>query len=65
MNLNKTGVTEETLNEQGSNIGELASFVDLALKCAVRVDTRIEAISKLECGQERKSSDDIPVKAKL
>jgi hypothetical protein len=65
VNLNKTGVTEETLNEQGSNIGELASFVDLALKCAVRVDTRIEAISKLECGQERKSSDDIPVKAKL
>ena len=65
VNLDKTGVTEETLNEQGSNIGELASFVNLALKCAVRVVTRTEAISKLECGQKRKSSDDIPVKAKL
>ena len=65
VNLDKTGVTEETLDEQGSNIVKMVSFVDLALKCAVRVDTRNEAISKLECGQKRKSSEDIPVKAKL
>jgi hypothetical protein len=65
INVDKTGVTEETLKEHGSSIEELSSFVELALKHALRVDSRNEVMSKIESGKKRKGSDDIPVKAKL
>ena len=49
----RTGVTEESLKEHGWSITELESFVDKAIKCALKVGHRSEAVDKIGCSKKR------------
>ena len=66
MNIDKSGVTAETLITNGGSLNDLEGFIEQALKFAVKVDHRSEAIEKLDyCGKKRKMTEDNPIKVKI
>ena len=64
-NIDKTDLTEENLKVHGGSITELDSFVAKAIKCALIVGHRSEAIGKIVGSKKRKGEDNEPTKLKL
>ena len=65
-NLDKSGLTEETLVQNEGSARELRDFLELASKCALMVHQRKDIIESIGCDRKkRKNSADIPVRPKL